>query len=154
MSRGCPIESDHAEAFENNNHSDLVQACRRLAETAENFVNRAPRQKRIETERAALFALSHAQPVLSVTRSPREIDKGGASKREKQQEQTRELEDELKQSQAELVKSRHALEQLDWLMQPMATTLEELQDKAKRAQTIVETALKAPTRVLPFRKSR
>lgn len=136
----------------NNDHPDLVQACRRLAETAENFVNRAPRQKRTEAERSALFdALSHAQLVLSVIRLPHETGKG-SSKRGKQQEQTGELEDQLKQSQAESARSRHALEQLDWLIQPMAITLDELQDKAKKAQTVLETALKSPARVLPFRK--
>jgi CHAT domain-containing protein len=125
-----------------------------LVNTAEILVNRAPRQKRIEVERSALFdTLSHAQLVLSVTRLPQGIDKE-VPKRGKQQEETRGLEDQLKQSQADLVKAQHALEQLDWLIQPVATTLDELQDKAKRAQTIVKTALKIPARVLPFRKSR
>jgi hypothetical protein len=133
---------------------DLIQACQRLAETAEIFANRAPRQKRLETERSALFdALSHAQLVLSVTRLPQQIDKG-SSKRQKPQWDTKGLEEQLKQSQAELVKSQHALEQLDGLIQPVATTLDELQEKAKRAQTIVKTALKIPARVLPFRSSR
>ena len=133
---------------------DLIQACRRLAETAETFVNRAPRQNRIEAERSALFdALSHAQLVLSVTRLPQEARKG-SSKREKPQGETRGLEDRLKQSRAELVKSQQALEQLDWLIQPMATSLNELQDKTKRAQTVVKTALRSPARILLFRKSR
>ena len=48
---------------------DLLETCRRLAETAETFANQAPRQKRIEAERSALSAaLSHAQLVLSVAR--------------------------------------------------------------------------------------
>src|SRR5690349_24828328 len=134
--------------------SDLIQACRRLAETAEAFANRAPRQKRIEAERSALFdALSHAQLVLSVTRLPQGIDKR-SSEREKQQEETRGLEDQLKRSQTELAKSQHAVEQLDWLIQPVATTLDELRDQTQRAQTVLKTALKSPARVLPFRKSR
>ena len=92
---------------------DLIQACQRLAKTAENFVNRAPRQKRTEAERSAPFdALSHAQLVLSVTRLPQGLNKR-LSKREKQQEGARGLEDQLKRSQTELVKSQHALEQLD-----------------------------------------
>ena len=137
-----------------NVNPDLIQACQRLAKTAENFVNRAPRQKRIEAERSALFdALSHAQLVLSVTRLPQGIDKR-SSKRETQLEETRGLEDQLKRSQTELVKSQHALEQLDWLIQPVATTLDELRDKTQRAQTVLKTALKSPARVLPFRKSR
>ena len=137
-----------------NVHADVIQACRRLAETAETFVNRAPRQKRIEAERSALFdALSHAQLVLSVTRLPQESDKG-SSKREKQQRDTDVLEHRLKQSQAELVKSQRALEQLDWLIQPVGTTLNELQDKAARAQTVLKKALRPPASVLPFRKTR
>lgn len=135
-------------------NADLIQACRRLAETAETFVNRAPRQKRIETERSALFdALSHAQLVLSVTRLPRETEKG-SSKREKQQRDTEVLEHQLKQSLAELVKSQQALEQLDWLIQPVGTTLDELHDKAARAQTVLKKALRSPAPVLPFRKTR
>lgn len=133
---------------------DLIQACRRLAETAEAFVNRAPRQKRIEAERSALFdALSHAQLVLSVTRLPQEIEKG-PSKQEKQQGQTRVLEDRLKQSQADLAQSQHALEQLDRLMPPVATILDELRSKTEKAQTVLKTALKSPAPVLPFRRSR
>ena len=137
-----------------NASPDLIQACRHLAETAETFVNRAPRQKRLEAERSALFdALSHAQLVLSVTRLPQQIDKG-SSKRQKPQRETKRLEEQLKQSQAELTKSQHALEQLDWLIHPMATTLEELKDNAKKAQTVLQTGLKSAARVLPFRKSR
>lgn len=87
---------------------DLFQACRHLAKTAESFVNRIPRQKRIEAERSALFdALSHAQLVLSVTRLPQETNKG-PSKREKQQRETQVLEDSLKQTQANLANSQHA----------------------------------------------
>lgn len=135
-------------------NADLIQACRRLAETAETFVNRAPRQKRIETERSALFdALSHAQLVLSVTRLPRETEKG-SSKREKQQRDTEVLEHQLKQSLAELEKSQQALEQLDWLIQPVGTTLDELHDKTARAQTVLKKALRSPAPVLPFRKTR
>lgn len=131
---------------------DLLQACQRLAETAERFVNRAPRQKRLEAERSALFdALSHAQLVLSVTHLPQETDKG-VSKRQKRD--TRELEEHLNQSRAELAKSQQALEQLDWLIEPVTTTLDELQSKARHAHTLIKTALKSPARVLPFRKSR
>ena len=133
---------------------DLVHACQRLAETAETFVNRAPRQKRLEAERSALFdALSHAQLVLSVTRLPQEIDKG-RSQRQKPPRETGKFEEQLKQSQAELTKSQQALEQLNELIEPVATTLFDLEDKAKRAQTVVKTALNSTARVLPFRKSK
>jgi hypothetical protein len=81
-----------------NANPDLIQPRQRLVNTAEILVNRAPRQKRIEVERSALFdTLSHAQLVLSVTRLPQGIDKE-VPKRGKQQEETRGLEDQLKQS--------------------------------------------------------
>ena len=48
---------------------EVVAAFQRLMETAETFVNRAPRQKRLDAERAVHpNAISHAQPVLSVHR--------------------------------------------------------------------------------------
>jgi len=131
---------------------DLIQACRRLADTAETFVNRAPRLKRLESERSALFdALSHAQLVLCLTRLPQGTGKG-QPKREKLERVTRGLEDQLKQSRAELASSRYVLEKLDWLMQLVSFSLSELQEKANKAQTLVRTSLKSPA--LPFRKSK
>jgi hypothetical protein len=41
-----------------------------------------------------------------------------------------------------------------WLIQPVATTLDELRNKAEKAQTVLKTALKPPACVFPFRKSR
>ena len=139
---------------ERNASPDVLQACQWLAETAEAFVNRAPRQKRLEAGRSALVdALFRAQLVLSVTRVAQEPHRG-PSKKENLQRETRVLEDQLKQSREDLATSQQALEQLDWLIEPVATTLDELQEKAKRARTIVKTALKPPGRMLPFRKSR
>jgi hypothetical protein len=139
---------------DHDKHPDLIEACRRLVETADAFVNRAPRQKRLEAERSALFdALSHAQLVLSVTRLPGKAGKG-SSKREKSDSVAGGLEDRLKQSMADLAKSQHALEQLDYLMEPVVTTLDNLQDKAKEVQTVLKTALRPPGRVLPFRRSK
>jgi hypothetical protein len=57
-----------------------------LADAAERFVNKAPNQKRLETERAALLdAILQAQLLLSV-KTPRSHEKGPspASKRSKQ----------------------------------------------------------------------
>ena len=136
----------------NPRHLDLIQACRRLADTAETFVNRAPRLKRLESERSALFdALSHAQLVLCLTRLLQRTGKG-QPKREKLERVTRGLEDQLKQSRAELASSRYVLEKLDWLMQLVSFSLSELQEKANKAQTLVRTSLKSPA--LPFRKSK
>ncbi|HJR78312.1 MAG TPA: hypothetical protein VJ805_15135 [Nitrospiraceae bacterium] len=48
---------------------DTKDALRRLADAAERFVNKAPNQKRLETERVALLdAILQAQLLLSVKR--------------------------------------------------------------------------------------
>jgi hypothetical protein len=50
---------------------DAEEALRVLAEAAERFVNKAPNQKRLVSDRAALLdAIMHAQLLLSV-KSPR-----------------------------------------------------------------------------------
>jgi hypothetical protein len=72
------------------------EAYKRLAEAAETFVNRAPHQKRIETERSALFeALHDAQLVLSVAGLAKKSDRDTAN-RKKSAENIRVLEDNLK----------------------------------------------------------
>ncbi|OQW32634.1 MAG: hypothetical protein A4E19_04525 [Nitrospira sp. SG-bin1] len=129
---------------------DVREACLRLMKTAEAFVRRAPRQKRIEAERSALYkALYEVQLVLSVTRLP--LSNKDSSKREGA---ARVLEKELKQSKANLARSQHALEQMDYLIEPVATKLDDLQVTAKKVQTVLKSALRSPARVLPFRKSR
>ena len=130
---------------------ELIEACQRLAEAAETFMNRAPRQKRLEHERSALFdALSHAQLVLSVTRLPQRRDQASPKPAARQQE-AKQLAEEVNQLKTELAKSQQAREQLDWLIQPLATTLEEIKDKAG---TVLQAASKSRGRVLPFKKSR
>jgi hypothetical protein len=53
------------------NNRDVVRAFQRLTNAADDFVNRAPRVKRIEAERAALLdAITHAELVLSVHQLP------------------------------------------------------------------------------------
>lgn len=50
---------------------DAQEALRLLADAAERFVNKAPNQKRLNAERAALLdALMHAQLLLSI-KTPR-----------------------------------------------------------------------------------
>lgn len=50
---------------------DVWEAFHMVTDAAENFVNRAPRSKRLETERQALLdAIRRAQLVLSVNRLP------------------------------------------------------------------------------------
>ena len=57
------------------------EALRVLAEAAERFVNKAPNQKRLEEDRAALLdAIMHAQLLLSVkTRGPKDSAASPAS---------------------------------------------------------------------------
>jgi hypothetical protein len=52
---------------------DAEEALRVLTEAAERFVNKAPNQKRLESDRAALLdAIMHAQLLLSIkTRGPK-----------------------------------------------------------------------------------
>ena len=130
---------------------DLIEACRRLAEAAETFINRAPRQKRLENERSALFdALSHAQLVLSVTRLPQHRDQASPKPVARQQEAQQRAED-VNQLKTELAKSQQAREKLDWLIQPLTMTLEEIKDKA---ETVLNAASQSRGRLLPFKKSR
>lgn len=53
---------------------DAEEALRVLTEAAERFVNKAPNQKRLESDRAALLeAIMHAQLLLSIkSRGPKE----------------------------------------------------------------------------------
>ncbi|MDK2744260.1 MAG: hypothetical protein NDI90_15240 [Nitrospira sp. BO4] len=126
---------------------DVHEAYKRLAEAAETFVNRAPRQKRIEAERSALFeALQDAQLVLSVAGSAKKSGQDTSS-RNKSEQNIRVLEDNLKQAKAHVAKSQDALEELNSLITPVATMLDELRDKTKKAQSILQRALKSPARV-------
>ena len=130
---------------------DLIEACQRLAEAAETFVNRAPRQKRLENERSALFdAISHAQLVLSVTRLPQHRDHASPKPVARQQE-AQQLAEDVNQLKTELAKSQQAREKLDRLIQPLTTTLEEIKDKA---ETVLKAASQSSGRLLPFKKSR
>ena len=130
---------------------DLIEACQRLAEAAETFVNRAPRQKRLEHERSALFdAPSHAQLVLSVTRLPQHRVQASPKPVARQQE-AQQLAEDVNQLKTELAKSQQAREKLDRLIQPLTTTLEEIKDKA---ETVLKAAAQSPGRLLPLKKSR
>lgn len=130
---------------------DLIEACQRLAEAAETFVNRAPRQKRLEHERSALFdALSHAQLVLSVTRIPQRRDHASPKPVARQQE-AQQLAEDVHQLKTELTKSQQAREKLDRLIQPLTTTLDEIKDKA---ETVLQAAAQSPGRLLLLKKSR
>src|SRR5437868_815436 len=73
-------------AMARQDNPDVVGALQQLTDAADDFVNRAPRVKRIEDERAALLnAITHAELVLSVHRLPndreQEVETATRSKR-------------------------------------------------------------------------
>jgi hypothetical protein len=115
---------------------DPVRACQRLTRAAEDFVNRAPRVKRIEVERTALLeAITEAQLVLSVHRLPKakepEQEAGARPKR------TSLLE-------VEMQKSKTMLKELGRRLRPLTGELEGLQSKAQNAKALLDTALATP----------
>jgi hypothetical protein len=126
---------------------ELIRAFRRLLETTDTFVTRAPRQKRIEAERSALLdAITHAQLVLSVSRvsplKPDEPSKTGRSRKN----QTR-LERQLQQS-------HDQVKQLELQLETMTAEREALADRVEMAKGLLESTAKPPARVIPFRRVR
>lgn len=85
--------------------------------------------------RFSLYTILHVYS-LKVT-SSRFRERGGAwideglPKREKLLRETRGVENQMKNSQSELAKPRHVLEQLDWLMKPVTPYLDELQGRRR-----------------------
>jgi len=125
------------------NTEELATAFRQLVETAETFVNRAPKQKRLDAERSALLdAISHAQLVLSVYRISNKAAES-ASSRGQPEKNTALLERRLQELQDKSKKLEHLLE---------AETNERktLQQKVKKAKDLLESASAPPTPVIPF----
>jgi DnaJ-domain-containing protein 1 len=113
---------------------DLIAAFRRLAEAAEQYVNRSPKVTRIQAERAALLdAIAHAQLVLSVHRLPNVENPDRAARKPASDGQPL-LEEQLKRSQA-------MLGQLERGLRPLSDELERLKASAEKAQALVATAL-------------
>jgi chromosome segregation ATPase len=114
---------------------DLLKVFQRLTNAADEFVNRAPRVKRIQTARSSLLdAITDAQLVLSVHRLPKEKDPEQAPAITP----TRTLlEEHIKTSQATL----HELEQR---LQPLRVELEGLQSKVQTAKALLDKALTTP----------
>lgn len=115
---------------------DLLRAFHRLMTSAEAFVNRAPKLKRIDAERAALLeALSDAQLVLSVQRLPEES---------KEKRHDRPSADHRPTWSDEALKRvRATLEELHRRLGPVADDLEAMEDRARRAQSSIESSLRA-----------
>jgi hypothetical protein len=76
---------------------DVVRAFKRLTTAADEFVDRAPRVKRIQAERTAILdAITHAELVLSVHRLPKDKEQEQESAiRSKLEEQMRPIRIEL-----------------------------------------------------------
>ncbi|HET7909748.1 MAG TPA: hypothetical protein VFL19_03480 [Nitrospira sp.] len=116
---------------------DVIKAFHRLTDAAEDFVNRSPRLKRIQTERSTLLdAIADAQLVLSVHRLPTEPPKAGSGRSAADERKT-ELERELKHSE-------HALHELKRRLQPVTRELHGLQRQAEHAVRGLEAALGEP----------
>ncbi len=115
---------------------DLVRACHRLMLAAEGFVNRAPKVKRLDAERGALLeAIAEAQLVLSVHRLPNEED-------EKRQHR-RSADPEAAASSKAVTQLKATLEELRRRLGPVAEDLDVMQDRARKAQTAIESTLRA-----------
>jgi hypothetical protein len=116
-----------------DNH-DVITAFHRLTEAAEEYVNRSPRVKRLQTQRSTLLdAIANAQLVLSVHRLPQEpvSERPGRSPTDKGRVL---LEKEVKNVRA-------ALQQLQRRLEPVSSELETLHTRAQRAKDLLVKAL-------------
>lgn len=115
---------------------DVVRACHRLMVAAETFVNRAPKAKRLEAERSALLeAIGEAQLTLSVHRLPTEENKPPQNRRSS--------DTEAAASSKAVMQLKATLEELRRRLGPVAEDLEAMQQRARKAQTAIETSLRA-----------
>ena len=112
---------------------DVVRAFQRLTSAAEEFVNRAPRVKRIQAERSSLLeAITDAQLVLSVHRLPK--DNEPEPKSATKSKSTSLLEEQIQRSKA-------TLNELGRRLRPLRAELEGLQSRVQNAQALLEKAL-------------
>jgi hypothetical protein len=112
---------------------DLIAAFQRLTDAAEQFVNRAPRVKRIQERRAALLdAIANAQLVLSVQRLPKDSRRETSRKSEKQ---SADLKQQLKNTEG-------TLRELQQRLRPLSTDLNKLHDGAQRALASLQHVLR------------
>ena len=116
-----------------DNH-DVIKAFHRLTEAAEEYVNRSPQMKRIQTQRSTLLdAISNAQLVLSVHRLPQESS-NERSKSVSEGSTRHVLEKQLKET-------RSAFHQLERRLRPVSSELEALHMRAQRAKDMLDRAL-------------
>jgi len=113
------------------NH-DVIKAFHRLTDAAEAYVNRSPRVKRIQEQRSALLeAIGHAQLILSVHQLPNDP----SNKRSSPKDNTASM------LESEVKAMRDRLKALDRNLRPVATELEAVQQRARKASTLLDTAL-------------
>jgi uncharacterized protein YlxW (UPF0749 family) len=110
-----------------------MTAFQRLTDAAEQFVNRAPRVKRIQEQRAVLLdAIANAQLVLSVQRLPKDTRRESSRTSEKS---SAEVKQQLKDTQG-------TLRELQQRLRPLSTDLNKLHDGAKKALASLQHALR------------
>jgi flagellar motility protein MotE (MotC chaperone) len=112
---------------------DLITAFQRLTDAAEEFVNRAPRVKRIQEQRAVLLdAIANAQLVLSVQRLPKDTRRESSRKSD---HNSAEVKEQLKATQA-------TLRELQQRLRPLGTDLSKVHDGAQRALATLQHVLR------------
>lgn len=133
--------------MERHETEELVIATLRLAEKAEAFVNRAPRQKRMDAERSALLdAISHAQLVLSVHR----ISNNRENRHSRPAQSRKHRVDCGKQ----LQRTKEKAKQLELRLEAMTIERATFQERVGKAKGLLETATKQPARVIPLKRNR
>lgn len=112
---------------------DVIKVFQQLTSAAEEFVNRAPRMKRMQGSRSSLLeAITDAQLMLSVHRLPK--DKELESKSAIKSKSTSMLEEQIQRSKATLT-------ELGRRVRPLRVELEGLQSRVQHAQALLEKAL-------------
>ena len=120
---------------------DLLRAFQQLTDTAEAFVNRAPRVKRIEVERSSLVdAITDAQLVLSVHQLPKDQE----AKRESDTRAKKASSEKASLLKVEEQTSQANLAELERQLGPLRLELKLLQSKAHNAEVLLDTALATP----------
>ena len=115
-------------------NNDVLKAFHRLTEAAEEYVNRSPQVKRIQTQRSTLLdAISNAQLVLSVHRLPEE------SANERSRNASRESTTHALQK--KLNDTRAAFHRLERRLRPVSSELEALHLRAQKAKHLLDRAL-------------
>ena len=118
-------------------NDDVIKAFHRLTEAAEDYVNRSPQVKRMQSQRSTLLdAISNAQLVLSVHRLPEESpsERSKAASAASKESGRHFLEEKLKNTRA-------AFHQMQRRLRPLSSELQALQTRAEKAKDLLDRAL-------------